>query len=270
MISLNKRKKPYQPLNTANPPFASANIYRNSMTKGVFLLPNLITSLSLLSGFYSIINSIEGKYWIAGWLIVASIFFDGIDGKIARLTNTGSKFGIEYDSLSDLVAFGVAPSILLFKWVLIVYGRFGWASVFVYLLGAALRLARFNVQRNSVEYNKFTGLPSPAAAGTIVSFLFFMTEFSFNAGLIGKVMLALTVACGLLMISNIGYFAMKDFSVFKRRQFEFLVLLSLCLIIIIVKPVESLFAIFFLYSFVSPLLYFYLVNAKIKNNKETG
>ena len=157
-------KKPHQPLKDV---LASNNIYKNSMTKGVFLLPNLITSLSLLSGFYSIINSIEGKYRIAGWLIIASILFDGIDGKVARLTNTSSKFGIEYDSLSDLIAFGVAPSVLAFKWFLIGYGREGWAAVFVYLLGAALRLARFNVQRNSVEYNKFMGLPSPAAAGTI-------------------------------------------------------------------------------------------------------
>ena len=265
MIKLNKNKKPHLPLKDA---LTSNNIYKNSMTKGVFLLPNLITSLSLLSGFYSIINSIEGKYWIAGWLIIASIFFDGIDGKVARLTNTSSKFGIEYDSLSDLIAFGAAPSVLVFKWFLIGYGRAGWAAVFVYLLGAALRLARFNVQRNSVEYNKFMGLPSPAAAGTVVSFLFFMTEFSLKTALISEIMLILTVAAGLLMISNIGYFAMKDFSVFKRRAFESLVLLLLILIIIIIKPIESLFAIFLLYSFISPLLYFYLVSVKIKKNKE--
>ncbi len=156
---------------------------------------------------------------------------------------------------------------MLFKWFLIGYGRIGWAAVFVYLLGAALRLARFNVQVNSVEYNKFTGLPSPAAAGTIVSFLFFMTEFSLNPALIGKIMLVLTVVMGFLMISNIGYFAMKDFSVFRRRAFESLLLLLSALIIIIIKPVESLFTIFFLYSFVSPLLYFYLVNVKIKKEK---
>ncbi len=267
MITLNKQKKTYPPIKAG---LDTANLYRNSMTKGIFLLPNLITSLSLLSGFYSIINSIEGRYQIAGWLIIASIFFDGIDGKVARLTNSSSKFGIEYDSLSDLIAFGVAPSILLFKSILIVYGRLGWASVFVYLLGAALRLARFNVQRNSVEYNKFTGLPSPAAAGTVVSFLFFLTGISLKIALLSKIILALTVVTGLLMISNIGYFAMKDLSIFKRRPFELLALLSLALIIIIIKPVESLFAIFFLYSFVSPLLYFYFVGAKIKNNKQTG
>lgn len=266
MTKLNKSKKLHQP---SKETLSSANIYKSSMTKGVFLLPNLITSLSLLSGFYSIINSIEGKYWIAGWLIIASIFFDGIDGKVARLTNTSSKFGIEYDSLSDLIAFGAAPFVLLFKWVLIVDGRLGWAAVFVYLLGAALRLARFNVQRNSIEYNKFMGLPSPAAAGTVVSFLFFMMEFLHGTMLVSRIILVLTVVVGLLMISNIGYFAMKDFSVFKRRQFEFLVLLSLSLIIIIVKPIESLFTIFFLYSFISPLLYFYLVSVKIKKRKET-
>ena len=251
MITLNKGKKTRGAGEAAN---GTTSLYRNSMTKGIFLLPNLITSLSLLSGFYSIISSIEGRYWIAGWLIFASIFFDGIDGKVARLTNSSSKFGIEYDSLSDLVAFGVAPSVLLFKWMLISYGRLGWASVFVYLLGAALRLARFNVQRNSVEYNKFMGLPSPAAAGTIVSFLFFMRVISIGYSLAGKFMLVLSVGVGLLMISNIGYFAMKDFSVFKRRPFEILALLSLLIIIVIVKPVESLFTVFLLYSFVSPVL----------------
>jgi CDP-diacylglycerol--serine O-phosphatidyltransferase len=259
----NKYKKPHNILKN-NP--ISNDIYKNSMTKGVFLLPNFITTLSLLSGFYSIVNSIEGKYWIAGWLIIASIFFDGIDGKVARLTNTSSKFGIEYDSLSDLIAFGMAPSVLLFKWFLIGYGRAGWGVVFVYLLGAALRLARFNVQVNSAEYNKFMGLPSPAAAGTVVSLLFFMTEFSLNAAIISKIMLFLTALIGLLMISNIGYFAMKDFSVFKRRAFESLVALLLVLLIIVVKPVESLFAIFMFYSFISPLLYFYFVSAKIKKN----
>jgi CDP-diacylglycerol--serine O-phosphatidyltransferase len=148
-------------------------------------------------------------------------------------------------------------------------GRIGWAVVFVYLLGATLRLARFNVQVNSVEYKKFTGLPSPAAAGTIVSTLFFITKFSIRTLLITKIMLVLTVIVGLLMISNIGYFAMKDFSVFKRRAFEFLILILFILIIIIIKPVESIFTIFVLYSFISPLLYFYFVNVKIKKiNKE--
>ena len=249
---------------------AAADIYKDSMTKGVFLLPNLLTSLSLFSGFYSIINSINGKFYIAGWLIALSIFLDGIDGKVARLTNSSSKFGIEYDSLSDLIAFGVAPSILLFKWQLFIYGRLGWASIFVYLLCAALRLARFNVQVNSVEYNKFSGLPSPAAAGMVVSSIFFMADISLNFAVISTVMIALMIITGLLMISNIKYFAMKDLSVFKRRPFEILVLLSLLIIIIIVKPIEAFFVIFFLYTFVSPLLYFYIDNAKMKSNKKIG
>lgn len=241
-------------------------IYKDSMTKGVFLLPNFLTSLSLFSGFYSIINSINGKFYVAGWLIVISIFLDGVDGKVARLTNSSSKFGIEYDSLSDLIAFGVAPAILMYKWHLFIYGKLGWAAVFVYLLGASLRLARFNVQINSVEYNKFSGLPSPAAAGTVVSALFFMLNTSLNVRIISEIMLLLMIICGLLMISNIGYFALKDLSVFKRRPFEVLVILSLSIIVIIAKPIESFFAIFFLYTLVSPLLYFYMVSVKIKHN----
>lgn len=242
------------------------DIYKNSMTKGVYLLPNLLTSLSLFSGFYSIINSINGKFYIAGWLIVLSIFLDGVDGKVARLTNTSSKFGLEYDSLSDLVAFGVAPSVLIYTWQLRVFGKLGWVSIFVYLLGASLRLARFNVQVNSIEYKKFSGLPSPAAAGLVVFSIFLLENigYVFNYG---KIMIVAMIITGLLMISNIGYFAMKDFSVFKRRPFEILAILSLLIIIVIAKPIIMLFLIFFFYAFISPILYFYINNGKITLNK---
>ncbi len=252
-------KSPYK--NQKNP---ISNIYKNSMTKGVFLLPNLLTSLSLFSGFYSIINSLNGRFYIAGWLIILSIVLDGVDGKVARLTNSSSRFGIEYDSLSDLIAFGVAPSILLFEWFLLPYGKIGWASVFVYLFGAALRLARFNVQVNSVEYKKFSGLPSPAAAGMAVSSVFFMKSLSMGNSTVSVIMIILMILTGLLMISNIGYFAMKDLSVFKRRPFEILALLSLSLIVIIAKPDISIFVVFFIYTFISPVLYFYRDNVKIR------
>ena len=159
MKNKEKHRNTYSAIKTLE---TAGNFYKSSMIKGVFLLPNLLTSLSLFSGFYSIINTIAGKFYIAGWLIALSIFLDGIDGKVARLTSTISKFGIEYDSLADLVAFGVAPAIMIYKWQAGPFGKIGLVCIFVYLLGAALRLARFNVQINSVEYRKFSGLPSTA------------------------------------------------------------------------------------------------------------
>ncbi|MHB1692258.1 MAG: CDP-diacylglycerol--serine O-phosphatidyltransferase, partial [bacterium] len=169
----NSRLKPYKNQLTKT----ADEFFSRSMNKGIFFFPNLITSLSLFSGFYSIINSINGKFYIAGWLIVVSIFLDGLDGKVARITNTSSKFGIEYDSLSDLIAFGAAPAILVYVWQLKNFGKIGWALIFVYFIGVALRLARFNVQVNSVENKKFTGLPSPAAAGMAVFSIFAMKNF---------------------------------------------------------------------------------------------
>ncbi|MCL5673051.1 MAG: CDP-diacylglycerol--serine O-phosphatidyltransferase [Deltaproteobacteria bacterium] len=255
----NSRLKPYknQLTKTADEFFA------RSMNKGIYFFPNLITSLSLFSGFYSIINSINGKFYIAGWLIVVSIFLDGLDGKVARITNTSSKFGIEYDSLSDLIAFGAAPSILVYVWQLKNFGKIGWALIFVYFIGAALRLARFNVQVNSVENKKFTGLPSPAAAGMAVFSIFAMKNFKLAINYHIVMMIAMPLL-GLLMISNISYYAMKDLSIFKKKPFEILALASLIIIIIIIKPVLMFFLIFIVYCFISPLLYFYLNNDKIK------
>ena len=238
-----------------------------SRNKGIYFFPNLITSLSLFSGFYSIINSIDGKFYIAGWLIVISILLDGLDGKVARITKTSSKFGIEYDSLSDLIAFGAAPSILVYIWQLKNFGKIGWALIFVYFIGAALRLARFNIQVNSVENKKFTGLPSPAAAGMAVFSIFVIAYFKVAVNEHIAMMIIMPLL-GLLMISNISYYAMKDLSFFKKRPFEILALASLTVIIIIIKPVVMFFLIFFVYCFISPLLYFYLNNGKIKVKNE--
>ena len=137
---------------------------RNRFKKGVYLLPNLITSASLFGGFYSIIASLDGDFEKAAIAIFISAILDGLDGRIARLTGSTSKFGVEYDSLADLIAFGLAPGVLIFTWGLRPFGRYGWLAAFLYVVCGALRLARFNVQITTIESKRFNGLPIPAAA----------------------------------------------------------------------------------------------------------
>lgn len=140
------------------------------MRKGIYILPNSLTLCGMFMGFYSILSSLKGDYIHASYAIIIAMIFDGLDGWVARLTNSTTKFGIELDSLSDLVAFGVAPSVLLYKWALFPFNRIGWAAAFLFMACGALRLARYNVQMGSTESKAFTGMPIPAAA-TIVSSL---------------------------------------------------------------------------------------------------
>ena len=137
---------------------------RESLKRGVYILPNLVTTGSLFAGFYGIVATMNGNYNLAAWFILISAIFDGLDGKVARLTGTTSRFGVEYDSLADLVAFGVAPGLLMYAWALKPFGKLGWLAAFLYVVCGALRLARFNVQVDTVESKRFVGLPIPAAA----------------------------------------------------------------------------------------------------------
>ncbi|HOW57741.1 MAG TPA: CDP-diacylglycerol--serine O-phosphatidyltransferase, partial [Smithellaceae bacterium] len=149
---------------------------RIKIKNGIYLLPNLFTTASLFAGFYSIIASIQEKFFIAALAIMASIVFDGLDGRIARMTNTTSKFGAEYDSLADLVAFGVAPALLAYLWTMFFYGKLGWLAGFLFVLCGALRLARYNIQIGIIESRVFNGLPIPAAAAVVAATVIFFDE----------------------------------------------------------------------------------------------
>ena len=144
-----------------------------NLRRGVYLLPNLLTTGGLFAGFYSIVATMNGNYLVAGWFVLIAAVFDGLDGKVARMTNTTSKFGVEYDSLADLVAFGVAPGLMMYAWALKPFGKLGWLAAFLYVVCGALRLARFNVQITTVESKRFVGLPIPAAAGMAASLVIF-------------------------------------------------------------------------------------------------
>ena len=213
--------------------------------RGIYLLPSVLTTFGMFAGFYSIISSINGDFTIAAISILIAMFWDTLDGRVARLTNTQSAFGAEYDSLADLVSFGLAPALLVYQWTLYELGRFGWLAAFVYLACAALRLARFNTQVGIADKRYFQGLPSPAAAGVIASMIWLKiwTFASFDSDVISLgyyLGAGITILCGLLMVSNIRYYSFKEFDS-KKASFRFLLIVILSLIILVSKPNIILF-----------------------------
>lgn len=227
---------------------------RESLKKGVYILPNLVTTGSLFAGFYGIVSSMNGRYDVAAWFIFISAVFDTLDGKIARLTNTTSQFGVEYDSLADLVAFGVAPAILMYSWALQPFGKFGWLAAFLYVACGALRLARFNVQVESVDSKYFIGLPIPAAA-SMVGACVLLFYYLGGSGTIRMVsVLILIYGLAVLMVSNVPYYSFKDSELLKQRPFGMLVLAVVLTIVIVAQPELMLFLIFLSYTMFSPVI----------------
>ena len=226
--------------------------------RGIYLLPSVLTTFGMFAGFYSIISSINGDFTIAAISILIAMFWDTLDGRVARLTNTQSAFGAEYDSLADLVSFGLAPALLVYQWTLYELGRFGWLAAFVYLACAALRLARFNIQVGIADKRYFQGLPSPAAAGVIASMIWLKiwTFASFDSDVISLgyyLGAGITILCGLLMVSNIRYYSFKEFDS-KKATFRFLLIVILSLIILVSKPNIILFTGFFVYLLSGPFI----------------
>jgi CDP-diacylglycerol--serine O-phosphatidyltransferase len=223
-----------------------------SMRKGIYILPNLFTTGSLFAGFYSIVATMNADYRTAAiWVLVSSIF-DGLDGKVARLTGTASKFGVEYDSLADLVAFGVAPGLLMYAWALKPFGRLGWLAAFLFVACGALRLARFNVQVTTVESKRFIGLPIPAAASMVSATVLLFFHFGWPSSYKKLAILILIYCLAFLMVSNFKYYSFKDPGIIRRQPFGFLVLAVLLLIIIAAEPVVMLFVIFLCYILSGP------------------
>lgn len=225
--------------------------------KGIYILPNLFTTCSLFGGFYAIIAAIQGRYDAAAIAILISAIFDGLDGKIARFTNTTSQFGAEYDSLSDLVAFGVAPGLLAFQWSLKPFGRFGWLAVFLYIICGALRLARFNIQKSNLESRHFKGLPIPGAAIFIATLVLFTNSLDGLSENKYTIILSTIYLLSFLMVSTIDYLSPKGLELFKQKPFNGLVATILLFIVVAYKPALMLFVFSTMYVISGPAITLY-------------
>ena len=230
------------------------NVSRKVRSKrGVYLLPNLLTMANLFCGFYSVLASISGQYNLAATVIIIAIVLDTLDGRIARMTNSMSKFGAEFDSLSDVVTFGVAPAVLVYTWALQSYGKWGWLAAFLFVACGALRLARFNVQIGIIESRVFNGLPIPAAAAVITTgvMLYFYLG---GVGTLHHISILFAVAVlALLMVSNIKYYSFKELNFFSRKPFMSFVLIFIIMVIVIAEQQITLFSFTLIYTFSGPL-----------------
>jgi CDP-diacylglycerol--serine O-phosphatidyltransferase len=231
-------------------------------SRGIYLLPNLLTTAGLFAGFYSIIAAIDGHFHAAAWSIFIAMFVDGLDGRVARMTSTSSDFGKEFDSLADMVSFGLAPAIVTYQWGVArlseygaVWGRLGWLAAFLYAAAAAFRLARFNTNVAVVDRRYFQGLPSPAAAATVAGMVWLSTNYGIE-GLIGLVAgITVTAVAGLLMMSRFFYLSFKEFGPGHRVRFAHLLLIPLVIIVIAIEPPLTVFLLFAVYAASGPAMW---------------
>lgn len=238
--------------------------------RGIYLLPNLFTTAGLFAGFYAIVAGMNGRYEAAAVAIFVAMVMDGIDGRIARLTHTQSDFGAEYDSLADMVSFGLAPALVVYSWGLHFLGKFGWLAAFVYAACAALRLARFNTQIGIIDKRYFQGLASPAAAAIIAGMVWSAHDFELQGTAIMVVALLITVLVSVLMVSKIRYYSFKDFNL--KNKVPFLALLGLVSVIVLISsdPPRILLAVFLLYGISGPVLTLMQLRSKRLARKTQG
>jgi CDP-diacylglycerol--serine O-phosphatidyltransferase len=223
--------------------------------RGIYLLPNLFTTANLFAGFYAIINAMNGNFYVAAAAVFVAMVLDSLDGRVARLTNTQSAFGAEYDSLSDMVAFGVAPALLAFEWALGSMGKVGWMVAFIYVAGAALRLARFNTQVGTADKRFFIGLASPAAAGVVAGTVWAFSDFGIKGSNMAFAVAMLVAAAGMLMVSNIKYHSFKDLDLKGRVPFVAILAVVLVFAVVFSDPPRILLIIFLAYAASGPVQY---------------
>ena len=226
--------------------------------RGIYLLPNLLTLGALFAGFYAIIAGMSGDFNEAGWAILIAAVLDGLDGRVARLTNTQSAFGAQFDSLSDMVSFGVAPALIIFSWALSSLGQAGWAASFIYMSCAALRLARFNVQLDTGDKRFFVGLQSPVAAGlvTFVAWVGFKYDVEITP-VIAIAVAILTTFTGILMISNYRYYSFKEIHFRGTVPYVVFLMAVVLLVIIAQRPHEVLLSMCVVYASTGPIIWVY-------------
>ncbi|MBI3898049.1 MAG: CDP-diacylglycerol--serine O-phosphatidyltransferase [Gammaproteobacteria bacterium] len=222
--------------------------------KGIYILPSLFTTANLFAGFYAIAQSMNGNFELAPLAIFVAMLLDTIDGRVARLTHTESEFGFHYDSLVDMVSFGLAPALIMYQWALAGMGKLGWLAAFIYAAGAGLRLARFNALASKPASDKryFRGLPSPSAAALVVGFVWVLYTTGVPGRDISILALVVTVVSGLLMVSNIRYRTFKDLDMRGRMPFVAVIIVPLVFVLVFLDPPQVLFAIFLGYAISGP------------------
>ncbi len=234
--------------------------------RGIYLLPNLLTTVALFAGFYAIVAAVDGNYGAAGAAVFVAMILDGADGRVARMTNTQSDFGKEYDSLSDMVSFGLAPAVVVYQWGVarlteysLAWGRIGWLVAFLYAVAAAMRLARFNSSPPMGNGRFFTGLASPSAAGMVAGFIWLSATH--DIGGFGGLLMAfvITAVAGVCMVSNFRYYSFKDINLGSRISFTYLLAIPLILVLISIWPPLVLFLLFTCYALSGPV-YWLLVD----------
>ena len=222
--------------------------------RGIYLLPNLFTTAALFAGFYAVLASMNGQFEKAAIAIFLAMILDGLDGRVARMTHTQTAFGAEYDSLSDMVAFGLAPALVMYQWALSGLGKIGWLAAFIYTAGAALRLARFNSQIATADKRFFTGLPSPSAAAVLAGSVWVAVDNGLSPELLSWAAALLTALTGLFMVSNIKYHSFKQVDFKGKVPFFAVVMVMLVFAVVLTEPPAVLFAIFFVYTLAGPVL----------------
>ena len=222
--------------------------------KGIFLLPNLLTTAGLFTGFFAIVQASAGQYTVAAIAIFVALVLDGLDGRVARLTNTSSDFGTHYDSLVDMVSFGLTPALVLYDWSLSGRGKLGWLVAFVYVAAAGLRLARFNAQ-HGVDRRYFRGLPCPSAAALAAGLVWVLEGYGYSGKDVSWPVAIFTAALALAMVSPIPYRSFKDFDLKGRVPFVFTLAVVLVIVLISFDPSRALFLLFALYVLSGPVLW---------------
>jgi len=242
--------------------------------RGIYLLPNLFTTAGLFAGFYAIVAAMSANFEAAAIAVFVAMVMDGIDGRVARLTNTASEFGVEYDSLSDMVCFGLAPALIVFEWTLRsmieqgwVWSKLGWLAAFVYTAGAALRLARFNTQVGTADKRYFQGLPSPSAAGVLAGLIWFSEDNGLDGSDMWMVGALLAVSMGALMVSNVRYYSFKEVDFKNRVPFFTLIMMVLVFVVVSSDPPSVLFFGFLIYAISGPVLTLYQIRQRRRQRK---
>lgn len=244
-------------------------------SRGIYLLPNLFTTAAMFSGFYAIVAAMQGHFEAAAIAIFISMVLDGLDGRVARLTNTQTAFGAEYDSMSDLISFGVAPGLTMYQWSLVHFGemgtgwgKVGWLVAFVYVACAALRLARFNTHLGKGDKKYFTGLPSPTAAALMAGTVWVFNDLHVSGNNFQFPALLMTLTAGLLMVSNVSYYSFKEIDLRNKVPFVVMIAVLLVFALTMIDPPKVLFTVFVAYTLSGPVIWVVRRYRRIQRRKK--